>query len=198
MILNSLEKIIQIKIVYFGPALSGKTTSLKSLFNHFGKKKDVKSNESSINRTLFFDYGVILFQNERWLLKINIYSITGQDFYIITRPTVLKGIDGLIFVADSQQKAFNRNIVSWKELMSYFEKEIINNIPKIISFNKQDLSNKFEIKSFLDKINYDNYDNIGLNHTIAINSEVILDTFEKLLSMIFNNLYKWEIPLKRK
>ncbi|MBY9005588.1 MAG: GTPase domain-containing protein [Candidatus Lokiarchaeota archaeon] len=198
MIINQLQKIINIKIVYFGPALSGKTTSLKSLFNHFGKKDQVKSIESSINRTLFFDYGVILFQNEQWQLKINIYSTTGQDFYIITRPTVLKGIDGIIFVADSNELSLKRNLISWNELGNYFNKKIFNEFPKIIAFNKQDLLNKFNVSEFLEDINYKIYDNIGLKYTIAINGEGILVTFEELLCMIFKKIYKYEFPLKLK
>ena len=196
MIINRLEKTIQIKIVYFGPALSGKTTSLKSLFNHFGKKNQVRSIESSIKRTLFFDYGVIIFQNEKWLLKINIYSTSGQDFYIITRPTVLKGLDGIIFVADSQESALKRNLISWKELNNYFEKSVICELPKIIAFNKQDLSNKFKTAEFLEKINYKQYYNLNLKYTMAINAEGILDSFERLLSMIFKKMYKYRFPLE--
>ena len=196
MIINRLEKTIQIKIVYFGPALSGKTTSLKALFNHFGKKNQVKSIESSIKRTLFFDYGVIIFQNEKWLLKINIYSTKGQDFYIITRPTVLKGLDGIIFVADSQESALKRNLISWKELNNYFEKSVICELPKIIAFNKQDLSNKFKTAEFLEKINYKQYYNLNLKYTMAINAEGILDSFERLLSMIFKKMYKYRFPLE--
>ncbi len=94
MIIDALEKTIQIKIVYYGPALSGKTTSLLALFNHFGKQKDVKSIESTVQRTLFFDYGTISFQNEKWKLKLHIYSTTGQDFYVVTRPITLQAIDG--------------------------------------------------------------------------------------------------------
>ena len=100
MIINALEKSVNIKVVYYGPALSGKTTSLKSLFNHFGKIHEVESIENSVNRTLFFDYGTLVFQNKEWELKIHVYSTTGQDFYIITRPVTLQSIDVIIFVAD--------------------------------------------------------------------------------------------------
>ena len=196
MIINQLQKIIHLKIVYFGPALSGKTTSLKSLFNHFGKKNEVKSIESSISRTLFFDYGTIIFQNEQWQLKINIYSTTGQDFYVITRPTVLKGTDGIIFVADSNIKSFKRNIISWKELENYYPKNIFNNFPKIICLNKQDLINKFKVNDFLKDIWYQSYKNIKLKYTIALNGEGILESFEQLIAMIFNKICKYEIPLK--
>ena len=102
MIIDALEKTIQVKIVYYGPALSGKTTSIKALFNHFGKKDEILSVESTVRRTLFFDYGTITFKNSDWLLKVHVYTTTGQDFYIVTRPVTLKAIDGIIFVSDSR------------------------------------------------------------------------------------------------
>ena len=188
MIIDALEKQIQIKIVYYGPALSGKTTSLKSLFNHFGKKDEVFSIDSSIGRTLFFDYGIISFQKEQWKLKIHIYSTTGQDFYVVTRPITLKAMDGLIFVADSQKKAYDRNLISWNELSIYFDENLLK-MPKIIAFNKQDLPQKFITAFFLKEIDFEKYDNVKVRKTIALNGEGILDSFEDVLGLIFKDLY---------
>jgi len=189
LIIDALEKVIQIKIVYFGPAMSGKTTSLKALFNHFGKKKEVASVESTVGRTLFFDYGLINFQNDNWKLKIHVYSTTGQDFYIVTRPVTLKALDGLIFVADSQKSAYERNVISWGELNSYFGDGLIK-MPKVISFNKQDLTEKFPTAVFLKDIDFHLYGNsVKTTKTIALNGEGILDSFEKILSLVFKELY---------
>jgi len=192
MIIDQLTRSIQLKICYFGPALSGKTTSLKSLFKHFGKEDKVLSIESSIRRTLFFDYGTIQFQNQQWLLKLHIYSTTGQDFYIITRPITLSAVDGIIFVADSQNYAYYRNLTSWNELCNYFE-ENFDKIPKILAFNKQDLDDKFDASVFLENINYSMYKNIAFKKTNALNGEGILDCFEEILSLILKNLYKGQI-----
>ncbi len=188
MIIDALEKQIQIKIVYYGPALSGKTTSLKSLFNHFGKKDEVLSIESSIFRTLFFDYGLISFQKEQWNLKIHIYSTTGQDFYVVTRPITLSAIDGLIFVADSQKNAYERNVISWSELDAFFDKSLIH-LPKVIAMNKQDLPQKFITAFFLKEIDFNKYENVKVIKTIALNGEGILDSFEEVLSQVFKGLY---------
>jgi len=192
MIIDALEKTIQIKVVYYGPALSGKTTSLLALFKHFGKQKDVTSIESTVQRTLFFDYGTISFQNEKWKLKLHIYSTTGQDFYVVTRPITLQAIDGLIFVADSQKEAWERNLISWYELETYFRKRLID-LPKVIAFNKQDLPNKFNPASFLQKIKFGKYLKIDTRLTVAINGEGILGCFEDALRLIFNDLYKSEM-----
>jgi len=184
MIIDRLDKTIQIKIVYFGPALSGKTTTLKALFTCFGKENKLKSIESSIGRTLFFDYGTIKFQNSQWKLKIHIYSTTGQDFYIVTRPITLRGIDGIVFVADSQKFVYGRNITSWNELRSYFG-DNFKEIPVMLCFNKQDLADKFRSEKFLDEINFFNFKNIHTKNTIALEGYGILESFEEILDLIF-------------
>ena len=187
MIINHESKIINLKIVYFGPAMSGKTTTVKWLFGHFGKKDEIESIDSTVGRTLFFDYGKIAFKEQDWILNLHVYSTTGQDFYAVTRPITLKATDGIIFVLDSQRSAYERNLYSWRELESYYQESLLN-LPKIIAFNKQDVLNKFTTKEFLDAIDYEKYDNIDIKHTIAPNGEGVLDSFEGILQLILNKL----------
>ena len=186
MIIDQLTQSIQLKICYFGPALSGKTTSIKALFKHFHIENKVISIESSIGRTLFFDYGIITFENQKWMLKIHIYSTTGQDFYIITRSTILRALDGLIFIIDSQEQEYYRNLTSWYELCNYFENQLIK-LPKILAFNKQDLPDLIKPLLFLENINCFKLNNLLVKNTIAIKGEGILSCFEDLLSLILNN-----------
>ena len=94
MIFDYENKTILVKIVYYGPAMSGKTTSLRYLFSLFGKEGEVESIESTVGRTLFFDFGVLQFKGTEWELKFLLYSATGQDFYASTRPSTLKGVYG--------------------------------------------------------------------------------------------------------
>ena len=183
MIIDHVDKTISLKIVYFGPAFSGKTTSIKALFSQFGKGEALHSIESTVRRTLFFDYGTITFQNEEWKLKIHIYTTTGQDFYLITRPITLRAVDGVIFVLDSQEKVYKRNLTSWNELISYFS-ECIDDIPIIIAFNKQDLPDKFNPKNFLKEIDFHQYKKMDSRFTIAVKREGILDCFEDILRLI--------------
>ncbi|MHA1985664.1 MAG: GTP-binding protein [Promethearchaeota archaeon] len=189
MIIDHIDKTISMKIVYFGPALSGKTTSIKSLFSIFGKDEEICSIESTVNRTLFFDYGIVTFQNQDWKIKIHIYTTTGQDFYIITRLITLRAVDGIIFVIDSQEEVYERNLTSWKELLSYFS-ECIEDIPIIIAFNKQDLLDKFIPEDFLHDINIHRYKNIDSKYTSAKLGEGILDCFENILQLILKKYYK--------
>ena len=189
MIIDHLSQTLQLKICYFGPALSGKTTTLKSLFNHFGKEDRVLSIDSSIRRTLFFDYGTITFENKQWLLKLHIYSTTGQDFYIITRPITLRAIDGIIFVADLQNSAYYRNLTSWNELCKYFEEDF-KKIPKILAFNKQDLEDKFNTSEFLKNINSFKYNDLKTKKTSALYGEGVVESFEQLLELVLKKIYK--------
>lgn len=188
MIIDHCSQTISIKIVYFGPALSGKTTSIKALFSHFGREDELHSIESTLNRTLFFDYGTVTFQNQEWILKIHIYTTTGQDFYFVTRPITLRAVDGVIFVLDSHRDVYDRNLISWNELISYFN-DSIDDLPIIIAFNKQDLTNKFNSIEFLKEINFQDYKNIDSRYTIALSGEGILDCFEDILRLILKKYY---------
>jgi signal recognition particle receptor subunit beta len=195
LIIDHCDKTISIKIVYFGPALSGKTTSIKTLFSHFGKGDKIHSIESTVNRTLFFDYGVISFQNQDWILKISIYTTTGQNFYLITRPITLRAVDGIIFVVDSQEEVYERNMISWNELLSYFN-ESLEDLPILIAFNKQDLPDKFPSAKFLKEIKFYEYKNISSRYTIAINGEGILECFEDILQMTLKKFYDHKLISK--
>ncbi|MFX0135682.1 MAG: ATP/GTP-binding protein [Candidatus Hodarchaeota archaeon] len=188
MIIDHCSQTISIKIVYFGPALSGKTTSIKALFSHFGREDELHSIENTLNRTLFFDYGTVTFQNQEWILKIHIYTTTGQDFYFVTRPITLRAVDGVIFVLDSHRDVYDRNLISWNELISYFN-DSIDDLPIIIAFNKQDLTNKFNSIEFLKEIKFQDYKDIDSRYTIALSGEGILDCFEDILRLILKKYY---------
>jgi len=189
MIFNYENKTLQVKIVYYGPAMSGKTTSIKSLFAYFKKEHAVKSIDSSVGRTLFFDFGVLQFKGIEWSLKFLIYSATGQDFYASTRPATLNGVDGLIFVVDSQFEYLEHNIRSWNELKTIFGSEFYK-IPIVISLNKSDLLglNNFKGNGFLSYIDFNRFKHISFKKTIAIEGKGVLDTFNELIKFLFPQL----------
>jgi GTPase SAR1 family protein len=189
MIFNYENKTLQVKIVYYGPAMSGKTTSIKSLFSYFKKEKSVKSIDSSVGRTLFFDFGVLQFKGIEWNVKFLIYSATGQDFYASTRPATLNGVDGLIFVVDSQCEYLEHNIRSWNELKIIFGSAFYK-LPIVISLNKCDLLglNNLEKNRFLSSIDFHRFRHICYKKTIAIEGKGVLDTFNELIKFIFPQL----------
>ncbi|MFW9972123.1 MAG: ADP-ribosylation factor-like protein, partial [Candidatus Odinarchaeota archaeon] len=118
-----------------------------------------------------------------------IYSATGQDFYASTRPATLNGVDGLIFVVDSQIKYLEHNVRSWNELKTIFGSEFYR-IPIVISLNKCDLLNQSTIEKngFLSYIDFNKYRYISFKKTIAIEGKGILDTFKELINFLFPQL----------
>lgn len=189
MIFDYESKILQVKIVYYGPAMSGKTTSIKYLFSYFKKDNNLESIESSVGRTLFFDFGVLHFQGSNWGLKFLIYSATGQDFYASTRPATLNGVDGIIFIVDSRLDYLKYNLRSWNELKSLFGDEVYN-IPIVISLNKYDLdgNNKLKENDFLNYIHYEMFKYISIEKTVAISGKGVLNSFNSVIGFIIPEL----------
>lgn len=188
MLFDYAIKAFQVKIVYYGPALSGKTTSIKNLFKHFGKEDIVKSIESTTGRTLFFDFGFLNFEGSEWDIKFLIYTTTGQDFYAITRPTTMIGTDGIIFVADSHTSMFQQNIKSWNELFGFFSSKIYD-MPIVFCSNKWDLKERIEKDDLLDEIDHHLYRKFEVVNTIATKGVGIFETFTEMLGFIFPLIY---------
>ncbi len=139
MIIDYGNRTVGLKIVFFGPAMSGKTTSIRWLFSTLDYAEKLTSIENTVGRTMFCDFGTIPFSlSNRWTINAHVWSATGQDFYRSTREVVLVGADGVIFVADSQDHLQEENLASWNELMSMIEEEE-RPLPLIICLNKQDL-----------------------------------------------------------
>ena len=175
---------ITIKIVYAGPAMSGKTTSLRYIFEKFGRGNDLQSIETREGRTLFFDWGSIFIQKGQWKFQIDLWSATGQDFYAETRPTVLTALDGLVFVADSQLDLMQDNRKSWNELCSLLGNKI-KEIPIVIALNKRDNPNVVSISEFKNIMNIQN--SMMLFETIATKGVNIIECFKTLVEKIFEH-----------
>ena len=139
MIIDYGNRTVGLKIVFFGPAMSGKTTSIRWLFSALDYAEKLTSIDNTVGRTMFCDFGTIPFSlSNSWTINAHIWSATGQDFYKSTREVVLVGADGVIFVADSQEHLLDENLASWNELMSMIEEEE-RPLPLIACLNKQDL-----------------------------------------------------------
>ena len=189
MIYDYENKTLQIKIVYYGPAMSGKTTSIKNLFSFFNREDTLNSIDSTVGRTLLFDFGVLQFEGAEWSLKFLIYSATGQDFYASTRPSTLNGVDGIIFVVDSRAQCLQHNIRSWNELKTMFREDFYN-LPLVISLNKCDCEETQKIidHEFLKWINLNLFKHLSVNKTVAIEGKGILDSFNRVITFIFPQL----------
>lgn len=145
--INLKDKVVQIKIVYYGPGRGGKTTNLEYVNRRF--KKQIQSEMVSLkthgDRTLFFDFLPFdMGQIKGFDMKIQLYTVPGQVKYNATRKLVLKGVDGIVFVADAQKEMREKNIRSLNQLhenlLSF--KESIFKIPLVMQYNKVDLRNQ--------------------------------------------------------
>jgi len=146
-IINLKEKTIQVKIIYYGPGRSGKTTNLEYIHNCLKKilNKDVSkliSIDTKGDRTLFFDFfPVNLGKIAGFDLKLQLYTTPGQVKYDITRKLVLKGVDGIVFVADSLVSRQEANMESFKNLIQNlnYNKVAIDSVKVIFQWNKRDI-----------------------------------------------------------
>ncbi len=184
MIVDWGSKTVQTKIVYFGPAMSGKTTNLRYLFKEFGGSNQIQSIETSTGRTLFFDWGPLFIQTGGdFIIRVDCWSVTGQNFYAGTRPSVLMGTDGVIFIADAQRKFVEDNIESFQELRSHFGKRLGGEVPLIICHNKIDLENTIHYDELKSKM--DVPEQTPILNTIAVKGENVTEAFMMMLKLIF-------------
>ncbi|WP_456325775.1 GTP-binding protein [Desulfonauticus submarinus] len=155
-LINFKEKIIQVKIVYYGPGRSGKTTNLVYIFNKLNQKlgKQLTSKLISIDtkgeRTLYFDFFPLELGKIQGLdLKIQLYTTPGQVVYNSTRKLVLKGVDGIVFVADSLSTRREANIESLENLKENLKdyKLDLKSVPIVFQWNKRDLEKEVPLLS---------------------------------------------------
>ena len=142
--LNTKTNELQVKIVYYGPDRSGKTTNLLHIYNNYKKQlhSDIVTINTDGDRTLFFDFLPFnLGKIEGFDIKVQLYTVPGQPKYNATRKLVLNGADGIVFVADMAEARRRDNIISLKNLyenLREYNKSIFKT-PIVFQFNKYDL-----------------------------------------------------------
>ncbi|MCJ8500002.1 GTP-binding protein [Desulfatitalea alkaliphila] len=145
-VVNIRKKEVQIKIVYVGPGRGGKTTNLEYLFSKIRHRieSDMVSIKTQGDRTLFFDFLPFeLGQIQGYQIKTQLYTVPGQVKYNATRKLVLKGVDGVVFVADSMVAMREKNIVALKNLeenLAFYDIDLYDRFPIILQYNKRDLA----------------------------------------------------------
>jgi signal recognition particle receptor subunit beta len=145
--INFRDKVIDCKIVYYGPGRSGKTTNLKYIFRKYRKNTlgEMVSINTKGDRTLFFDFLPLgLGKINGFEVKVQLFTVPGQAKYSSTRKMVLKGVDGIVFVADSLKVRHKENLWSLKDLRDNLaaQNKKITKIPLVFQYNKQDLPEK--------------------------------------------------------
>src|SRR3989442_4171645 len=145
-IINYAQKVINFKVVYYGPGVAGKTANLQHI--HRSLPGDSKGTMISLaagdDRTLFFDFLPVSALTVRgFTAKFQLYTVPGQVYYNMTRKLVLRGVDGLVFVADSQWDRLRENVESFRNLQENLKEYEYNldELPYVIQYNKRDLPN---------------------------------------------------------
>ena len=180
------------KIVYYGPGLCGKTTNLQSI--HGNVPERMRGNLTSVatkqDRTLFFDLLPIeIGKISDFTVKLQLYTVPGQVYYNASRKIVLKGVDGVVFVADSQKGKMEENIESLQNL----EDNLIENgvdpttIPVVLQYNKRDLSDIYTVEELDQELNKNN---LSYLESIAITGHGVFNTLKAITKLVIEDVRK--------
>ncbi len=200
-ILNLKKREIECKIVYYGPGRCGKTTNLESIYSLYQKQVigDMVSIKTEGDRTLFFDFlPMELGKLKGCNIRVQLYTVPGQVQYSSTRKLVLRGVDGIVFVADSLEVRREKNLLSLKDLYENLKEFGISilKIPLVMQFNKRDLAKEGIPLMPLEKMNRDLNRQLKVPHfpASAIKGEGVGTTLHECLkrTLIFlQKEFKW-------
>ncbi len=181
-----------IKIVYYGPGLGGKTTNLQCIYDHTtpDSRGEMVSLETQADRTLFFDLlplEVGTIAGFRTLIQL--YTVPGQVFYNTTRKLVLKGADGIVFVADSQRSMLEANLESLRNLEANLAEIgiLVETIPVFLQFNKRDLTDIFSVNELNEILNPREWPH---QEASALNGVGVFETLRAISKMALVSLKK--------
>src|SRR5438067_4929478 len=184
---NYATKEITAKSVYYGPGLCGKTTNLQFIYDSLpsNNKSKMLSLSTKTDRTLFFDFLPLDLGKIRGMrTKLQLYTVPGQVYYNSTRQLVLKGSDGIVFVADSQDFALDANLESLQNLEDNLKRQgvRIREIPIVLQYNKRDLPNAMpaaEMEAEINKLGAPHFESvattgIGVEETLRGITQLVL------------------------
>lgn len=187
---NVMAREVAAKVVFYGPGLSGKTTSLKRIYETIkpSLRGELMSLPTEADRTLFFDFLPVRVEKVGdYALRLALYTVPGQVFYNATRKLVLQGADGVIFVADSNPGAEDSN----RESMANLEENLaeqgirLDGFPLVIQYNKRDLPNASPLEQMRAALNGRGVPEF---ETCATNGEGVLDTMKEMVRLVIKDL----------
>lgn len=192
MFINWQLRQINLKIVYYGPGLSGKTTNLEQIHLKIdpSRRSELISLKTYEDRTLYFDFLQLELGKISGLTpKIQLYTVPGQALYEASRRLVLRGVDGIVFVADSGSNRISDNIDSWQNMQQHLISYELNpeTMPIIVQLNKQDLPNALPAPFMQNILNCQKYVTIP---SIANTGHGVFDTLKAIISGVVVNIQK--------
>ncbi|MEK6539548.1 MAG: GTPase domain-containing protein [Deltaproteobacteria bacterium] len=190
--INYSSREINCKIVYYGPGLCGKTTNLQYIFKktnpeHRGK---MISLATETERTLFFDFlPLSLGDIKGFKTRFHLYTVPGQIFYDASRKLILKGVDGIVFVADSQIERMDANIESFENMKENLKEQgyDLANIPYVMQYNKRDLPNVVPVAELKKVLNVDGVPDF---EAVAATGGGVFETLKAVVKFVLIELKK--------
>ncbi len=191
-LVNHTTREINAKIVYYGPGLSGKTTNIHFIYHRISPTQRGKliSLATEMDRTLFFDFlPVELGSIKGYRVRFHLYTVPGQVFYNATRKLVLKGADGVIFVADSQRAMLDANLESLANLHDNFSDMGIDltDFPVVLQYNKRDLRDVMTVEEMNERLNPRR---VPSYEAVAMNGDGVLKTFAAISKQVLQDMQK--------
>jgi signal recognition particle receptor subunit beta len=187
---NRETREIAIKIVYYGPALSGKTTNLQALFQRIDPKVRgrLMTLDTKDDRTLFFDMMPVFFRTASGVkVKIKLFTVPGQVMHESTRRIVLQGTDAVAFVADSRRSEAASTLAYWTNMLKYLRANGLdpNDMPIVVQMNKRDLPDARAADEFGD---LEGSVSPVMVPAVAVRGEGVVETLHTLLSLCYRHL----------
>jgi len=172
--------------VYYGPGLSGKTTNIKTIYEKVkaDNKGKLVSLATETERTLFFDFFPLdLGTIKGYKVKFHLYTVPGQIYYSSSRKLIMKGVDGIVFVADSQRERFEANIESMADMMSNLKDYNIDfeTMPYVLQLNKRDLPNITPVNELLHELRKKDEPVV---EAMALKGEGVVETLKTISKLI--------------
>ncbi len=189
-LINYSSREINCKIVYYGAGLCGKTTNIQYVYNKVdpGTKGKLITLATEMDRTLFFDFLPLeLGTVKGFKTRFHLYTVPGQVYYDASRKLILRGVDGIVFVADSQASRFDANIESLYNLHENLEeyKLKIEDIPFVIQYNKRDMPDIISIDELEQELNPEGYPS---HEAVAVTGEGVFDTLKAVAKGVLKKL----------
>jgi mutual gliding-motility protein MglA len=190
--INYASREINCKIVYYGPGLCGKTTNLQFIYQKTAPEAKGKmiSLATETERTLFFDFlPLALGEIRGFKTRFHLYTVPGQVFYDASRKLILKGVDGVVFVVDSQEERMDANIESLENLRTNLEEQgyDLDKLPFVIQYNKRDLPNLVSVEELRREINLTGVPDF---EACASSGEGVFETLKAVAKLILIDLKK--------
>lgn len=188
--INYSAREVNCKLVYYGPGLSGKTTNLQYIYRKVdpNTKGKLISLATETERTLFFDFLPLELGSIRgFKTRFHLYTVPGQVFYEASRKLILKGSDGVVFVADSQVERFESNIESMENLERNLAEQGFNieKIPLVVQYNKRDLPNIATVEELQEALNPRN---VPWFEAVAIQGIGVFETLKAIGKLVLQDL----------